>query len=286
LQISFDERGRMWVVQYRQYPNPAGLKMVSRDNFWRAVYDKVPPPPPNHVRGLDKITIHEDTDGDGKYDKHKTFVDGLNIATSMRDWITTAVFCAESALSALLSRRQSRRRSGRSARCACSKDSASKTRTRSPTACAGVRMDGFTARRQHHHWQHYSPGRRWSGRETRISSANASGDIIPRPNVLKFSPKAAATRLVSRWIRKAAFSGHNGGNTRGFYYPQGAYEQKGFEKHGRSPILTRSVISNKWPSRCGSLHAHIPHLRRRRIARRVRGKLFGCEPLQGRVVMS
>lgn len=33
LQISFDPRGRMWVVQYLQYPNPAGLKMVSRDNF-------------------------------------------------------------------------------------------------------------------------------------------------------------------------------------------------------------------------------------------------------------
>src|SRR5262249_58651014 len=28
--LTFDERGRMWVVQYRQYPNPAGLKMVSR----------------------------------------------------------------------------------------------------------------------------------------------------------------------------------------------------------------------------------------------------------------
>jgi len=28
------------------------------------------------------------------------------------------------------------------------------------------------------------------------------------------------------------FSGHNGGDTRGFYYPQGAYERKGFEKHG------------------------------------------------------
>src|SRR6185436_18475818 len=82
LHLSFDTRGRMWVVQYLQYPNPAGLKMISRDNFWRAVYDKVPAPPPNHVRGADKITIHEDTDGDGVFDKHKTFVDGLNIATS------------------------------------------------------------------------------------------------------------------------------------------------------------------------------------------------------------
>src|SRR6266496_241942 len=70
--LNFDERGRMWVVQYLQYPSPAGLKMVSHDNVWRSVYDKVPPPPPNHFRGLDKITIHEDTDGDGVFDKHKT----------------------------------------------------------------------------------------------------------------------------------------------------------------------------------------------------------------------
>ena len=47
--LSFDERGRLWVVQYLQYPFPAGLKMVSRDGVWRAVYDKVPAPPPHHV---------------------------------------------------------------------------------------------------------------------------------------------------------------------------------------------------------------------------------------------
>ena len=80
--LNFDERGRMWVVEYRQYPAPAGLKAVSRDKFWRAVYDRVPEPPPRGVRGLDRITIHEDTDGDGVFDQHKTFVDGLNIATS------------------------------------------------------------------------------------------------------------------------------------------------------------------------------------------------------------
>ena len=38
--LNFDERGRMWVVQYLQYPNPAGLKLTSRDNYLRAVYDK------------------------------------------------------------------------------------------------------------------------------------------------------------------------------------------------------------------------------------------------------
>ncbi len=84
LHISFDERGRMWVVEYRQYPYPAGLKIVRSDEHLRAIFDKVPQPPghPDHVKGADRISIHEDTDGDGKYDTHKVFVDGLNIATS------------------------------------------------------------------------------------------------------------------------------------------------------------------------------------------------------------
>ena len=78
LNMYFDERGRMWVTQYLQYPFPAGLKIVEYDKYLRAVFDKVPPPPPHHFRGKDKITIHEDTDGDGVFDKHKTFLDGLN----------------------------------------------------------------------------------------------------------------------------------------------------------------------------------------------------------------
>ena len=88
LHMNFDERGRMWVTQYIQYPEPAGLEIVSWDQHMRAVFDAVPPPPPfdqpdkEKFRGLDRITIHEDTDRDGVFDTHKTFVDGLNIATS------------------------------------------------------------------------------------------------------------------------------------------------------------------------------------------------------------
>src|SRR5205823_8641192 len=82
ISLSFDERGRLWVVQYIQYPHAAGLKVLSRDMFWRVVYDKVPPPPPHHFPGKDRITIHEDTNGDGVFDKHTTFLEGLNIVTS------------------------------------------------------------------------------------------------------------------------------------------------------------------------------------------------------------
>ena len=83
LSMEFDERGRMWVIQYIQYPNPAGLKRVKVDRWSRTVYDRIPKAPPHGPRGADKITILEDTDGDGRADKTKDFVDGLNLASGM-----------------------------------------------------------------------------------------------------------------------------------------------------------------------------------------------------------
>ena len=47
--ISFDSRGRLWVVQYLQYPTPAGLQAKEVDQFLRTRYDRKPEPPP---RGL------------------------------------------------------------------------------------------------------------------------------------------------------------------------------------------------------------------------------------------
>jgi putative membrane-bound dehydrogenase-like protein len=80
--INFDARGRMWVVQYLQYPFPAGLKVIKYDEHLRAQFDKVPAPPPNHMPGADRVTIFEDKDNDGYYESQKDFVTGLNIATS------------------------------------------------------------------------------------------------------------------------------------------------------------------------------------------------------------
>ncbi|MEX0978000.1 MAG: PVC-type heme-binding CxxCH protein, partial [Pirellulales bacterium] len=81
--IEFDDAGRLWVIQYLQYPNPAGLKRTKVDRYSRTQYDKVPEPPPRGVRGADRITILEDTDGDGRADRAKDFVDGLNLATGL-----------------------------------------------------------------------------------------------------------------------------------------------------------------------------------------------------------
>ena len=64
--IEFDDRGRLWVIQYLQYPNPAGLKRVRVDRYSRTAYDRVPEPPPRGPKGSDRITILEDSDGDGR----------------------------------------------------------------------------------------------------------------------------------------------------------------------------------------------------------------------------
>lgn len=81
--IEFDDSGRLWVIQYLQYPNPAGLKRVKVDRYSRTQYDKVPEPPPRGPRGADRISILEDTDGDGAADKVTDFVDGLNLASGL-----------------------------------------------------------------------------------------------------------------------------------------------------------------------------------------------------------
>ncbi len=80
--VSFDERGRVWISQYRQYPYPAGVKMISRDMYYRSKYDRVPPAPPHQDKGADIISVHEDTDGDGILDRHKNVLTGLNMANA------------------------------------------------------------------------------------------------------------------------------------------------------------------------------------------------------------
>lgn len=60
--MAWDERGRAWVVEARDYPH--GL---------------VPEGEPGH----DSIKICEDTDGDGRADKFTVFADKLNLATSL-----------------------------------------------------------------------------------------------------------------------------------------------------------------------------------------------------------
>src|SRR5687768_3442007 len=75
--IDFDDRGRLRVMQYLQYPNPAGLERVKVDRFSRTKYDKVPEPPPKGPKGEDRLTIVEG-------DMSKDFHSGLNLASAFQ----------------------------------------------------------------------------------------------------------------------------------------------------------------------------------------------------------
>lgn len=81
--IEFDDRGRLWVVQYLQYPNPAGLERVAVDRYSRTTYDRLPEPPPHGPKGADRVTILIDKDRDGVAESSKDFVDGLNLASGL-----------------------------------------------------------------------------------------------------------------------------------------------------------------------------------------------------------
>ena len=57
IHASWDSQGRLWVVQFRQYPFPAGLKVISYDQHLRAQFDKVPLPPTAGGQGADIISV-------------------------------------------------------------------------------------------------------------------------------------------------------------------------------------------------------------------------------------
>ncbi|MBL9128180.1 MAG: hypothetical protein JNL97_11055, partial [Verrucomicrobiales bacterium] len=67
----------------RQYPYPAGVRMISRDKYYRSKYDRVPPAPPHHAPGADIVSVHEDRDGDGRYETHRNVLTGLNMANAV-----------------------------------------------------------------------------------------------------------------------------------------------------------------------------------------------------------
>src|SRR5258706_511485 len=59
--MTWDERGRLWVLELYEYPLGA----------------------PKGAKPRDRVKILEDTDGDGRADKVTVFVDGLNLATGL-----------------------------------------------------------------------------------------------------------------------------------------------------------------------------------------------------------
>ncbi len=287
--LNFDERGRIWVVEYRQYPLPAGLKIVSHDNVWRSVYDKVPPPPPNHFKGADRITIHEDTHGDGTFDRHTTFLDGLNIVTSLERgrggvWVLNPPY--------LLFYPDA------------NNDDV-------PDGDPEVRLSGFGLEDTHS----VANSLRWGpdGWLYGCQGSTVTGNIVvyaadgkaknSKPifsqgqNIWRYHPEKRIYEVFSEGGGNAfgceidsqgrIFSGHNGGDTRGFHYLQGAYLQKGFEKHGP---LSNPYAFGYFPAMPHGSEPRFTHnfviYDHGALPAQYAGRLFGIEPLQGRVVES
>ncbi|HEX2475755.1 MAG TPA: PVC-type heme-binding CxxCH protein [Lacipirellulaceae bacterium] len=282
--ISFDERGRLWVVQYLQYPSPAGLTLLSRDSVWRVQYDKVPPPPPNHFPGADRITIHEDTDGDGRFDSQKTFVEGLNIATSVCRgrggvWVTNPPYL-------LFYEDQNN-------------DDV-------PDGDPEVHLEGFGLEDTHavvnslcwgpDGWLYGAQGSTVTGDVRRPGSIDKTVHSIGQL-IWRYHPETKRYEVFAEGGGNAfgveidtagrVFSGHNGGNTRGFHYMQGAYLQKGFEKHGP---LSNPYAFGYFPAMKHNEVQRFTHTfviyDADQLPERYRGKLFGVAPLLHHVVIS
>ncbi|MBI4663856.1 MAG: HEAT repeat domain-containing protein [Verrucomicrobia bacterium] len=228
--FSFDERGRMWLTQYRQYPYPAGLKMLSRDKYYRAHYDRVPAPPPNHDRGRDIVSIHEDSDGDGQFDRHKVFLEGLNLANAaVRGrggvWVMHTpylLFYPDRDFDDV------------------------------PDGPPVVHLQGFGFEDTHSvanglvwgmdGWLYGGQGSTTSSRVTRpgMDPPNAPGVWFEGCMVWRYHPEMRAYEIFAEGsgntfglevdAQGRLFSGHNGGTTRGWHYVQGGfYLKQGFD---------------------------------------------------------
>ena len=282
LSVRWDARGRLWTVQFIQYPDPAGLTMVSRDKFLRTVYDKVPAAPPAHDRGLDRITFHEDADGDGRFETHGTFVDGLSLVSSIafdRDglWVLVPPYLL------------------------FYPDADHDDR---PDGDPVVHLEGFGIEDSHSiasnlrwgpdGWLYGSQGSTVSSRVRRPAGPDkpvvSVGQCIwryhpPTGRYEIFAEGGGNAFGVEFDARGRLFSGHNGGDTRGFHYVQGGYYRKGFEKHGElsNPHAYGFFEPMKHHSAPRFTHALVID-EGGALGDRYAGTLFGVAPLQGQVV--
>jgi glucose/arabinose dehydrogenase/mono/diheme cytochrome c family protein len=220
--LHFDDRGRLWVVQYLQYPFPAGLNVTSYDQYLRARYSGVPMAPPNHVRGADKITVLEDTNGDGMFDSHRDVITGLNIATSVAVghggiWVTNPPYLLFYP---------------------------DRTGDGLPDGDPQVRLSGFGLEDTHSlaNSLTWGPDGWLYGVHGSTSTAKVRDVSFLGQAVWRYHPDRDRFELFAQgggnpWTlsfdsKGRAFSGDNGGNSRGFHWVGGGRYEKNWPKHG------------------------------------------------------
>ncbi len=225
IHVSWDSQGRLWVVQYRQYPFPAGLKVVSYDQHLRAQFDKVPLPPPSGEKGTDIISVLEDTDGDGVYDKQTDVLKGLNITTAAvagngRLWVLNPPYLLSYAM----------------------KDGL-------PVGDPSVELSGFGLQDTHSTatslqfnidgWLYGANGSTTTGNVGVPGGKRTAwaGQCIWRFHPAKktfeiYAEGGGNTYSLNIERKGRVFSGSNYGDTRGMHYEFGSYGVKNWGKHG------------------------------------------------------
>ncbi|MBT4623730.1 MAG: c-type cytochrome, partial [Verrucomicrobia bacterium] len=198
---------------------------------YRAKYDRQPRPPPHHTPGRSRVTVHEDTDGDGAYDTHKVFADKLGLANAAlpgRDgvWVMHTphlLFYPDRNADDI------------------------------PDGDPVVHLAGFGFEDTHSvangitwgpdGWLYGAQGSTVSCRVTRpgIDPASAPGVHFEGCMVWRYHPKSREFEIFAEGGGNVfglefdadgrLFSGHNGGGTRGFHYVQGGL----YLKQGKSP---------------------------------------------------
>jgi len=228
LSLAWDARGRLWVVQYRQYQFPAGLKIVEYDNHLRARFDKVPLPPPLGEKGEDIISVFEDRDGDGIFEVKKDVITGLNIATSVAIgaggiWVANPpylLFYPDADGDDV------------------------------PDSDPVVKLSGFGIEDTHSVMNSLTWGP--DGWLYGVNGSTTTGKVVDQASgkevawqgqmVWRFDPPTSRFEIYAEGggntfsleidEKGNVFSGTNGGKTRGMYYPQGSYGSKSWGKHG------------------------------------------------------
>lgn len=281
--MTWDARGRLWVMEYRQYPDVAGVNMVSRDVYLRSVYDSVPEPPPFGAAGWDRISIHEDTTGDGRLDSHITFVDGLNIATSFAIG-RGGVFVTNPPYLLFYPDLDG--------------DDV-------PDGDPHVLLEGFGLEDSHSviNSLRFGPDGWLYGAQGSTVSAAVRQPGSRRPavqtmgqQIWRYHPEQKTFEVYAEGGGNTfgceidsvgnIFSGHNGGDTRGFHYVQGGYSRKGFGKHGplSNPYAFGYFSSMKHHKVARFTHNFVIY-EDRQLPAAYHGRLFGIEPLQGQIVL-
>ncbi len=222
---SWDSQGRFWVTQYLQYPFPAGLKVISYDEHIRAKFDKVPLPPPRGEKGADIITVFEDTQGTGTFDKHTDVLKGLNMTTAAlpgmgRVWVLNPPYLLSYATQGGL-----------------------------PVGDPEVELSGFGLEDTHSTatnlkwgmdgWLYGANGSTTTGNVSSRNSKNVrwEGQCIWRFHPVRkvfeiYAEGGGNTYSLEIDSKGRVFSGTNYGATRGMHYEQGSYGIKGWGKHG------------------------------------------------------